>query len=240
MSKSVPPAVSTKEISKFNDLAAEWWQFDGPMAPLHKMNPTRLEFIVATLQKKFKKLNNINILDVGCGGGLVAEPLARLGMNVTAIDGAEELVEIAKTHAKAENLKIDYRTDLAGTLLREKKTYDAITALEVIEHVPDPAQFVREITELLKPGGVVIFSTLNRSAASLAFGVVAAEYILRWLPVGTHSWKSFLKPSELFSLCHEVGLVPQQTMGLTYNPLSETFSLSEDNLKINYFLVATK
>jgi 2-polyprenyl-6-hydroxyphenyl methylase/3-demethylubiquinone-9 3-methyltransferase len=244
MQKAAPSPVLKEEIAKFNDLATQWWDADGPMAPLHRMNPKRLEFIVKTLNDHFKQLKSIEILDVGCGGGLVAEPLARLGCKVTAIDGAEELIQIAKAHAKdssgAEKLTIDYRAVLTDKLLAEKKKFDAITALEVIEHVPDPAQFVVEIAGLLKSGGIAIFSTLNRTAASMAFGVVAAEYVLRWLPIGTHDWQKFIKPSELFNLCEEAGLVPQQTMGMNYHPLTEEFTLSEDNLKINYFLVATK
>jgi 2-polyprenyl-6-hydroxyphenyl methylase/3-demethylubiquinone-9 3-methyltransferase len=240
MPKAVSSTISEKEINKFNNLSAEWWDINGPMAPLHKMNPTRLVFIVQTLVNHFKVMKNKEILDVGCGGGLVAEPLARLGAKVTGIDGAEELIEVAKIHANTEKLNITYRTDLTETLLREKKRFDAITALEVIEHVPDPAQFVAEISKLLKPGGIVIFSTLNRNLASMTFGVVAAEYILRWLPVGTHDWQKFVKPSELFSLCQDAGLTPIQTMGLNYNPLDQEFSLDEKNLKINYFLVAKK
>lgn len=232
--------VNPQEIERFDQLAAQWWDPNGPMEPLHRMNPTRLEYVTATLNKKFNSLKNINILDVGCGGGLVSEAISRLGANVTGIDGAQELIRIADQHARQENLNIDYRHCLTSDLIKENKRYDAILALEVIEHVSEPAQFVAEIMQLLKPDGLVIFSTLNRSASSFAFGVVAAEYVLRWLPVGTHQWNMFLKPSELFTLCQNNNLVPLETMGLTYHPVSGEFRLSADNLSVNYFLTATK
>jgi 2-polyprenyl-6-hydroxyphenyl methylase/3-demethylubiquinone-9 3-methyltransferase len=240
MPNNAPSSTYPDEIAKFNDLAARWWDVDGPMAPLHRMNPTRLKFIAGTLNNHFKDLKKLNILDIGCGGGMVSEPLARLGATVTGIDGAEELIRIAQDHAKAEKLKIDYRAVLTDKLLAERKTYDAILALEVLEHVPDPSEFVSQISRLLKPGGMVIFSTLSRTVKSMALGVVAAEYILRWLPIGTHDWQKFIKPSELFTMCQEAKLNPVQTMGLVYHPLTEEFALDENDLGVNYFLVARK
>lgn len=233
---SVDPA----EIAQFNALAGQWWDPDGEMAPLHRMNPTRLRYLVSEIKNHFKDIKKISVLDVGCGGGLVSENLARLGMNVTGIDGAEELIRIAQAHAAEQNLAVTYKNELTGDQIERKAKYDVVLALEVIEHVPDPAQFVAEIAQLVKPGGKVIFSTLNRSAASFAFGIVAAEYILRWLPAGTHQWKKFIKPSELFHLCLDAGLTPQQTMGLTYSAAKDEFALDEKNLNVNYFLTATK
>lgn len=232
--------INPQEIQRFDDLAAQWWDPDGAMAPLHRMNPTRMQYVSATLINHFKSLKNINILDVGCGGGLVSEPLARAGANMTGIDGAAELIRIAAQHATQEKLAIDYRHCLTSDLLQENAQFDAILALEVIEHVSDPDAFVAEIAQLLKPGGIVIFSTLNRSAASMLFGVIAAEYIMRWLPVGTHEWRSFMKPSELYQLCQRHDLKATETMGLIFSPVSGEFQLSQNNLSINYFLTATK
>lgn len=240
--KTAPKTVNVAagEISQFNALAASWWDESGPMAPLHRMNPARLRFITQALTAHFGKIEGLNILDVGCGGGLVAEALARLGAKVTGIDGAGELIAIARTHAVGEGLKIDYRSDLTDILVGEKKRFHAVLALEVIEHVPDPAQFTGELAELVVPGGLVILSTLNRSLASLAFGVGLAEYVLGWLPRGTHDWRKFLKPSELYHICRAQDLEPLQTMGLVFNPAKDVFELDERKLNINYFLTATR
>jgi len=228
---------SPEEIERFDRLAAEWWDPEGPMAPLHRMNPTRIDYLIQVLTNHFKQIKNLNILDVGCGGGLTAEALACEGAKVTGIDGAADLIAVAQAHARAEKLKITYRAALTPELIKEKQQFDVVLALEVIEHVPDQGQFVADLARLVHPGGLVVFSTLNRSAASMAFGVIAAEYLLRWLPAGTHDWQKFVKPSELFTLCQENGLQPTGTMGLTYSPL-QGFKLDQDNLKINYFMTA--
>lgn len=232
--------VDDAEIAQFNAFAAQWWDPEGEMAPLHRMNPVRLDYIIEKIKNRYSNLKLLSVLDVGCGGGLVSEPLARLGMKVTGIDGAEELVKVAQAHARSENLDVSYANVLTSDLIARKKTYDVVLALEVIEHVPDPAQFVAEIAQLVKPGGLVIFSTLNRTASSFAFGVVAAEYLLRWLPAGTHSWKKFIKPSELFYLCNEANLVPQETKGLVYKAGQDEFVLDDTNLSVNYFLTAAR
>lgn len=232
--------VDDAEIAQFNAFAAEWWNPAGEMAPLHRMNPVRLDYITQKIKSHFNTLKSLTVLDAGCGGGLVAEPLARLGLKVTGIDGAENLIRVAKAHAAAEALAITYRHELTGDQIAAGKTYDVVLALEIIEHVPDPQQFVAEIAQLVKPGGLVIFSTLNRTASSFAFGIVAAEYLLRWLPAGTHQWRKFVKPSELYALCREAGLSPQETKGLAYHPAADRFALDDAALNVNYFMTAVK
>lgn len=228
------------EIARFNALAQDWWDADGPMAPLHRINPVRMQYINQAIEKYNKNIASQTVLDVGCGGGLVCEPLARLGAQVTGIDGAADLIAIARDHAAMENLDIDYRANLTDELIAEKSRFNTVMALEVIEHVPDTAQFIRDIAALTAPKGLAIFSTLNRTASSMALGVVAAEYVMRWLPRGTHDWRKFVKPSELHHLCTQAGLEPLETMGLVYRPLRKEFELDPHNLRINYFLVARK
>ncbi len=228
------------EIARFDGLAADWWDETGPMAPLHRMNPVRLTYIKERLNNHFGRLDGLKILDIGCGGGLVTEPLARLGANVTGIDGAGDLIRVARDHAAAQGLGMDYVHGLTGDLVKKKKTYDAVLALEVIEHVDDAEAFVSDIAKLLKPGGLAVFSTLNRTASSFALGIVAAEYVLRWLPAGTHDWRKFVKPSELHALCVAQGLSPQHTTGMTYSPVTKEFRLDARNLSVNYFLTAVK
>ena len=239
-SRPAADSLDPAEIAKFNDLASTWWDINGAMAPLHRMTPCRMEFITAEIKKYYNSINDLNIIDIGCGGGLVTEPLCRLGARMTGIDGAAELINAAKAHAKSQKLDIDYRAVLTDTLIKEKKKYDVVLALEVIEHVSDVDAFVADIAQLLKPNGLVIFSTLNRTPQSFAFGIVAAEYVLRWLPAGTHSWKKFVKPSELHQLCEAHNLAPQTACGMIYNPFSKDFVLDERNLRVNYFFSAVK
>ena len=231
--------IDDAEIAQFNAFAADWWDPNGKMAPLHKMNPVRLGYVVEKIKSHFNSLNKLSVLDIGCGGGLVSEPLARLGLTVTGIDGAKELIAVAQAHAKQQKLPITYSNELTTDQIAKKKRYDVVLALEVIEHVPNLAEFVAEIAQLVKPGGLVIFSTLNRTASSFAFGIVAAEYVLRWLPAGTHHWNKFIKPSELFHLCEAGELNPQETMGLIYHPARDEFALDAHKLDVNYFLTAT-
>lgn len=234
--KTAGNTVDPAEINKFQDLAAQWWDIKGPMAPLHAMNPARLEFITSSIRDHFHKIKGVSILDVGCGGGVVSEPLARLGARVTGIDGASDLIAIAKRHAADQTLKIDYETALTGGLIKRKAQFDVVLALEVIEHVSDPELFVSEIAQLVRPGGLVIFSTLNRTPRSFAFGIVAAERLLHWLPKGTHQWRKFVKPSELHQLCVKHNIQPHAVTGLVYQMATGRFALDARDLRVNYLL----
>lgn len=228
----------------FGQHAAGWWDADGPMAPLHRLNPVRLKYIkdavcrtlgiVPAGQKPFK---NLKIIDIGCGGGLVTEPLARLGGTVTGIDASPELIAIATDHAMAQGLEIDYRAVLSSELVKQRQTFDVVTALEVIEHVDDPQSLLNDIAKLLKPGGVAILSTPNRTPQSFLKGIIAAEYIARWVPRGTHDWNRFIKPSELVTMAEAAGLRATDTMGLHYRLLQNDFILSSDRLDVNYLMV---
>ncbi len=242
--------VDNFEIEQFNLHADSWWDENGSFKPLHKMNPARLTYIKKQICNHFdidfdKKdaLENLNILDIGCGGGLVAEPLAKMGGKITAIDAAARNIEIAETHRDNIGIskkQLSYNLSSAEDLLKSsKKRYDVIIALEIVEHVADIDFFVKICAKLLKKDGVVIFSTLNRTAKSFALGIVAAEYILRWLPKETHSWSKFLKPSELAKYVGNNNLLPIDITGMKYMPLSDEFCLDKEDIAINYFMTCT-
>ena len=233
-------SVDQQEIQQFSKDSSHWWDESGPFAPLHRLNPTRMSYIKQQICTHYDRdvnrldaLNGLDILDIGCGGGLVCESLARLGGNVTGADADAQAVEVAKVHAKESGLKIKYENKPAEDI---KKQFDVVLALEIIEHVKNPAEFVSSVSKLLKPGGLVIFSTLNRNPKSFLLGIVAAEYILRWVPKGTHSWNKFIKPSELSRYARNTGLTPQNITGLIYNPVKDVFSLSKTDIDVNYFL----
>lgn len=239
--------IDEKDVQQFEQLGEKWWDESGPMKPLHRLNPTRLDYIRRSACAHFGRdadkvgtLKGLTALDIGCGGGLVAEPLARMGLDVTGADAGPENIRIAKAHAKAEGLKIDYQATTAEALADSGKQYDIVTALEIVEHVADVPLFLSACAALVKPGGMLIVSTLNRTAKSFALGIVAAEYILRWLPAGTHDWKKFLKPSEVAAPLTAAGLKLTDVRGLTYHPLTDTFALSADDLDVNYFVTAVK
>ena len=234
--------VDPKEIENFAKESAHWWDVSGPFKPLHKLNPTRIQYIKQQIcdhydrdPESFDALKGFSILDVGCGGGLVCEPLTRLGAKVTGIDADENAIQVAKDHAKEFDLKIDYQAKTTDALIKKKKQFDVVLALEIIEHVPDQQAFVEEIVKLCKPNGLIIFSTLNRNPKSFALGIVAAEYILRWVPQGTHNWKKFVKPSELSKMLRNTDAKPHDICGLRYNPLKDSFSLDKNDLDVNYF-----
>jgi 2-polyprenyl-6-hydroxyphenyl methylase/3-demethylubiquinone-9 3-methyltransferase len=236
-------SVNQKEIDNFESMASEWWDVDGPLKPLHKLNPTRISYIKRQIcdhfdrdYEDFSAFEGLSILDIGCGGGLMCEPLTRLGGQVTGIDAGEKAIEIAKSHAADNNLDIKY---LCETSDQHNEKYDVVLALEILEHVDHVDQFVQSVLKCTKPDGLVIFSTLNRTPKSFALGIVAAEYILRWLPRGTHDWKKFIKPSELARHVNANQFTPKDITGLTYNPLLDQFSLSQKDIDVNYFMAAT-
>ena len=239
-------SVDINEIEHFARDSAHWWDESGPFAPLHHMNPVRMRYIRGQIEthfdldpKSLKPFENIKILDVGCGGGLICEPLARLKARVTGIDADETAIAVAKEHAQQSGLNIDYQCTTSDSLAK-RNDFDVVLALEIIEHVTDINLFVKSCIDLCKPGGLLIFSTLNRTPKSFALGIVAAEYILRWVPRGTHHWKKFVKPSELSRIlrCHDAET--KDISGLIYNPLNHGFSLSNNDLEVNYFLGAQK
>lgn len=242
--------VNQKEIEHFAADSGQWWDESGPFAPLHKLNPVRIMHLRDTITTHYdlavstdKPLKSLRILDVGCGGGLVCEPLSRLGANVTGIDADKNAIDIAQNHAKASGLKIAYKCSTTTELITQKshaEKYDVVTALEIIEHVDNPDLFVAECFKLCKPGGIVIFSTLNRTPKSFGLGIIAAEYILNWVPKGTHNWKKFVKPAELSQHIRAAHGTPKALKGLIYNVREDKFFLSDTDFDVNYFLTAEK
>lgn len=241
MSATIDPA----EIAHFARDSRHWWDEDGPFRPLHRLNPVRLSYIRDRVLARFggdaaslKPLAARAVLDIGCGGGLVCEPLARMGAKVTGLDADEQAITVARAHAASGGLDVNY---IAGdtTALRGKK-FDVVLALEVVEHVTDIDAFVREVTALCKPGGLVIMSTLNRTAKSFMLGIVAAEYVLGWVPRGTHRWDKFVRPSALSRALRGGGVTPVDVTGLIYNPLRGEFALSRSDLDVNYLITAEK
>jgi 2-polyprenyl-6-hydroxyphenyl methylase/3-demethylubiquinone-9 3-methyltransferase len=233
--------VSPDEVRRFDELAASWWDPAGPMAPLHKLNPVRLAYIrervFAADQRKMRPFEGLSILDVGCGAGLLSEPLARLGGRVVAIDPAGDGLEVARRRAEEAGLDIDYRKASLGELSGGKARFDLVAALEVLEHVPDPSAFLADCVGLVRPGGAVVLSTLNRTARSFALGIVATEYLLGWLPRGTHVWRRFLKPSEIARPLRRAGAVVHDVTGMVYDPIRDRFRLSDD-VSVNYLMFA--
>lgn len=236
--------VDPAEIARFAAMAQSWWDPDGEFKPLHRLNPVRLGFIRDRLAQRFgrsitakRPFAGLRLLDIGCGGGLVAEPMTRLGFEVVGVDATEENIQIATTHARQQGLQIEYRCDTAEALAAAGERFDAVLALEVVEHVADPADFLRLIGELTKPDGAVVLSTLNRTAKAFALGILGAEYLLRWVPRGTHTWSKFVKPSELAAGVRQAGLEVRELTGMTYDPFADRWSLASD-LGVNYMMLA--
>lgn len=241
-----PPSVDPAEIARFDALAAEWWDAGGKFAPLHRFNPARLAFLKEALVRHFRRdahhehpLEGLAVLDIGCGGGLVAEPMARLGARVTGIDAGTATVAAARRHAATVGLAIDYRVATVEALAAEGARFDAVLALEVIEHVAAPEEFLSSAASVLKPEGILAVATLNRTARSFLLAIVGAEYVLRWLPCGTHDWNRFIRPDELDALLARAGLAVGARTGIAYNPLADRWSLSRDT-GVNYMVTATR
>jgi 2-polyprenyl-6-hydroxyphenyl methylase/3-demethylubiquinone-9 3-methyltransferase len=246
---AAPPSTATldtDEIARFAKLADDWWDEKGPFRPLHQINPTRLTYIRDRLCQKFGRdkkaaasLAGLTVLDIGCGGGLVAEPLTRLGAEVTGIDPGAETIAAAKAHANGARLDITYRAATAEDLAAECAAFDVVLLLEVVEHVPDVPQFLKQVSPLVKPGGMMILSTINRTFKAYALAIIGAELILRWLPAGTHNWSRFVTPEELRRALKGAGLTPADVTGMAYNPLADEWRLARDS-DVNYFATAER
>lgn len=240
--------INAKEIEKFSAIADEWWNVNGKFKPLHKFNPIRISFIRQKIIEHFspnseldeklaKPFVNLKILDIGCGGGLISEPFARMGAKLTAIDASEKNIQIAKIHAKKSDLEIDYHQISAEDFLKKRdEKFDVVLALEIVEHVSNVELFIKSCSSLVKVGGLVFIATMNKTVKSLLLAKFAAEYVLRWLPIGTHDWKQFLKPSELNFYTTANGLDLQKLKGFSYNFFKDEWSESED-LAVNYIAV---
>jgi 2-polyprenyl-6-hydroxyphenyl methylase/3-demethylubiquinone-9 3-methyltransferase len=239
-------SVDRAEVDRFARLAERWWDPAGEFRALHKLNPVRMGFIRDRLLAHFARdgravrpFAGLGLLDIGCGGGLASEPMARLGFAVTAIDASAETVAVAERHAAAAGLAIDYRATTAEALHRTGARFDVVLALEIVEHVADAGLFIGAAAGLVRPGGALVAATINRTAKAYLFAILGAEYVLGWLPRGTHRWSKFLRPSELAAGLRDHGLAVADVAGVAYDPLRDAWRLSPD-LDVNYLLFATK
>lgn len=239
--QSAQTTVDASEIAKFEAMAAEWWDPSGKFKPLHMLNPCRLDYITRQIAGEYDRdlsaalpFKGLRLLDIGCGGGLLSEPMARLGAEVVGADAAEGNLPVARIHAQQSGLTIDYRHTTAEALAAEGEQFDVVLNMEVIEHVASPPDFLRACHDLLRPGGLHLCSTLNRTAKSFAAAIVGAEHIMRWLPRGTHDWSKFITPDELLDLLRGAGMDPVDRKGFVFNPLTWQWSISDRDLSVNY------
>ncbi|MCA1909455.1 MAG: bifunctional 2-polyprenyl-6-hydroxyphenol methylase/3-demethylubiquinol 3-O-methyltransferase UbiG [Magnetospirillum sp.] len=242
--QSRPGTASAEEVARFTAMAEEWWDPAGKFRPLHRFNPVRLSFIRREMAVHFgrdpqaaRPFEGLTLLDVGCGGGLLSEPLARMGFSVTGIDAGERNVAVARIHAEKSGVAVEYR--VGGPEDVEPESFDVVLSMEVIEHVPDPARFIALAAGALKPGGVFLGATLNRTAKSYLMAVIGAEYVLRWLPRGTHDWKKFVRPSEFATFLRQAGIETKAFRGMEFKPLSDEW-VETMNLDVNYMLMGIK
>lgn len=239
--------VDENEIAKFEAMAAEWWDPSGKFKPLHMLNPCRLDYITQQIEAEFDRdldtespFKGLRILDIGCGGGLLSEPMARLGADVVGADAAERNIPVAKVHAEQSGLKIDYRHTTAEAMVAKGEQFDVVLNMEVVEHVADPLAYLTACQQLIKPGGMMVCSTINRNPKSFLMAIVGAEHVMRWLPKGTHEWSKFITPDELFDLIKSAGLEPVDRTGFVFNPISWSWSLSDRDLSVNYVTTSIK
>lgn len=247
MTSQMQTTVDPAEISKFEAMAAEWWDLNGKFKPLHMMNPIRLDYITRQIAAEFgrdlndaKPFAGLRLLDIGCGGGLLCEPMARLGATVVGADAGESNIPVARIHAEKSGLDIDYRHTTAEALAASGEQFDIVLNMEVVEHVSDPVAYLRACRDLLRPGGLHICSTINRNPKSFAVAIVGAEQIMRWLPKGTHDWRKFLTPDELFDLLRGAGLEPVDRKGFVFNPVLWSWRISDRDLSVNYVTAALR
>lgn len=243
MTTTIDPA----EVAKFEAMAAEWWDPNGKFKPLHLMNPCRLDYITSQIAAEFDRnlagpapFAGLRILDIGCGGGLLSEPMARLGATVVGADAATRNIPVAQVHADQSGLNIDYRHTTAEDLAAAGEQFDVVLNMEVVEHVADPLAYLTACQQLLKPGGLMICSTLNRNPKSFLMAIIGAEWVMRWLPKGTHDWAKFITPDELYGLIRQAGLDPVDKKGMVFNPVSWRWAVSDRDLSVNYVTASIK